>query len=134
MAGINNYVPYTPSPNVAVTNDQAPSGFYLISAQTGENAPRSDTPTLTGILRTVGIPEVMYTLQYFTLSKVSTALTQEYVDNDPALQLVYFGDYIDNAMLIGIDIAVQPATGDRGLLAMRVTQNIVALGQRITYV
>ena len=132
MPGVTNYVPYTPSPNTAVVNDQNPgAGFYLIAAQTQENVPRSDVPTLTSILRPVGLQEVSYILQYFTMAAISAAIDLEYCDNSPALQLQYFGAYVDNAFMVAGSVGISPVSGDRGILAVRWTQRTVALAQLV---
>jgi len=130
---MNNFTAHVPSPSTTVTNDQAPWGFLLLSAQSGENVPRQDIPTLTGVLRTVGLPEITYDLKYFTMDAVASALALEYVDTATVLELVYFGVAVDNVFMIGLDIAIQPVDGDRGILAMLVTQHLVALAQRVDY-
>jgi hypothetical protein len=133
MGSTFRYRLYTPSPATVVTNDQAPSGFKLVSATPNANAPVQEVPTLEGTIRVVGLPSVTYQLRYLSLATVNSALTLEYFDHDPPLEFVYFGASVDNAMLTGVGISVQEVAEGRGVLALIVDHTILALGQRAAY-
>ena len=138
MPGVVNYSPQTPSPATTVTatvNDVAIPGsqFHLVSASTQEQTPVQEISTLAGLLRAVGLPTVTYQLRYVTMDAITAALTTEYVNSSPALQLEYFGSFVNNAFLVGVQIDVQEVAEGHGLLMLGVTQSIVALSQRASY-
>ena len=132
MASVNRYVAYTPAPSQTISNDKAPSGWELVSAMTTPNVPRQDISVLSGVLRAVGLPSITYALEYFTMD-AATDLTIEYCAETPALQLSYFGEYVDNVYLVGGQLSVAPVAGGHGVCASRFVQNIIALGQRVMY-
>jgi len=127
-----NYTAVTPSPNVSLTNPDAPSGFDLISCSVQEDPPREDIPTLTGILRAVGLPRVRYQLTYFTMDAVpaATLLTE---DTSGVSGFIYCGKTLDNVYLVGGALRVAPTGGDRGIKGVTYAQVFAALGQRVAY-
>ena len=132
MASVNRYVAYTPAPSQTISNDQAPSGWELVSARTTPNVPREDISVLSGVLRAVGLVSITYAIEYFTMDADDT-LTTEYCAETPALQLSYFGKFVDNVYLVGGQLSVAPAAGGHGICAARFVQNILSLGQRVMY-
>lgn len=134
MPSSHNYTAVVPSPATEIDNALAPTGFVLIDAGTQEQVPRSDIPTLEGILRVVGLQLLQYNFRYFTMDSVATAPALEHLDQagDPK-SLSYFGEPVDNPYLVGGGFEIAPAAGDRGVLALQWAQNFVALSQRADY-
>lgn len=126
MASI--YTAKTPSPAVTVSNSAAPSGWKLLSAGVSEDVPRSPTATLSGEHVAVGIPSVAYQLVYFTLTAIESGDIQ--TEKATALTFSYCNKTIDDAFLVGG--ALQINRGARGLLAVQYTQQIIALGRRVS--
>lgn len=133
MPSLNNYTSHAPSPNCAVTNGAEPAGFLLISAQPQENVPVDEIPTLTRLLRPVGLPTVGYSLRYFTMSAVTSALAEEYAQSSPALQFAYFGKFVNNVFMIGGSLQASPVAEGNGVVALTLVQNLIALSQRAAY-
>jgi hypothetical protein len=127
-----NYTSVTPSPDVSITNSAEPGvGWNLISCTPREEPPRGDIPTLTGIVRAVGLPQVTYQLQYFTMGTIAAGVVLQEDTNGVAL--TYCGKDLDNVFLVGGGLRIAPAAGGRGILGVTYTQVMAALGQRLAY-